>query len=532
MNHFDEMTGLLYLEGQLDVEQDREISAHLTACSECHGLFQALQKETLWLKEALSAEEAIPSRLANVRESVMSPWAWAAALAVATGGVYTFWNSFVDPWLTQASDAGFNQGNVLTTLLFSGAFWKGWDAMQSTIEFLPVVTGGIFLVWLLRRRWRRFTVAALVLYAGLGALALAPSANAGEVEHGDPNYTLQTGQEVKTDLIVAAEDTRIDGDVDGDLIVSSRSITVNGHVHGDILAFGQEVRVNGPVDGNVRAFVQSLTLNSTVGRNVMSWARELDLDKNARVGGSMTVGSTNAQLDGNVAGDLLAFAEVVDLNGTLGRNAMIRGQRLRIGPNATVTGQIRYQGGRQPQTASSAKLASPIEILSRVRPLPDYASPRFYWRQILAWGASFVFGIGLFLMAPAFFNDIENASKRLGASFGFGFLFLLVIPIAAVIACLTIVGLGVGITTLLAYVIAIYSAQVFIGARIGEKLMGPAVGVRATIVKLALGLAILRVLRILPFAGRPIGIAVVVWGLGALVLATYKRLRPQVSVTA
>src|ERR1700722_2970699 len=61
MSHFDEMTGLLYLEGQLEAETETEVSTHLSSCAECRSLLQALQKESIWLKEALAGEnELIP----------------------------------------------------------------------------------------------------------------------------------------------------------------------------------------------------------------------------------------------------------------------------------------------------------------------------------------------------------------------------------------------------------------------------------------------------------------------------------------
>ena len=75
--------------------------------------------------------------------------------------------------------------------------------------------------------------------AALCAVVLPPPAAAADTEHGKPNYTLAAGQVVKTDLIVAADRTVIDGDVDGDLIAWSRNITVNGHVKGDVLGWGQ-----------------------------------------------------------------------------------------------------------------------------------------------------------------------------------------------------------------------------------------------------------------------------------------------------
>jgi cytoskeletal protein CcmA (bactofilin family) len=530
MSHFDEMTVLLYLDGQMGAEEEREISDHLSSCDECRHLLQVLQKENIWLRQALATEEEVlPARLSAAPgyADAQFPWGWLAGMGVAAAGIYTLWSGIVDPWLTQASDAGFNQGNVLTMLFFSGAFWKGWDAMQSMIEFLSMASVAVAVIWLLRRRWRRLTVAAALLAAGLGMLMLSPAASAADVYQGDPNYTLEAGKEVHTDLIVTAQHTRIDGDVDGDLIAFSRSITVNGHVKGDILAFAQEVHVNGPVDGNIRTFAQALDLNGTVGKNVMVWAREFDMDEKARVGGTMTLGSADSQLDGQVNGDLLAFVETLDMNGTLRGNAMIRGQRLRIGPNADIKGQIKYRGGRPPVTAG-AKVASPIEILSRGPVRANYASPRYYWRQVLSWGAALVFGILLFVIAPALFKEVETAAgTRFGLSLGVGLLFLVATPVAAVIACFTIIGLGVGISTLLLYVLAIYAAQTFIGEWLGEKMLGPAAGTGAAIARLALGLAVIHLVRMVPFAGRLVGFTVLLWGLGALVLAIQRRLRPQ-----
>jgi cytoskeletal protein CcmA (bactofilin family) len=535
MNHFDEMAVLLYLDGQLEPEREREISDHLSACGECRNLLQALQKENIWLRQAIaSEEEAVPARLslAPGTESSWAPWAWAAALGIAAAGAYTLWSGLVDPWLTQAANAGFNQGNVLTMLFFSGAFWEGWGAMQSMIEFLSVAAVGIGVVWLLRRHWRRFTVAAALVTATLGMMTLSPAASAAETRHGDPNYTLEAGQVVNTDLIVAAEHARIDGDVNGDLVVSSRDVTVNGHVKGDVLAFGQEVHVNGPVDGNVRAFAQALSLNSTVGKNVMVWAREVDMDEKASVGGTMTIGAADTQLDGHVNGDLLAFAATLDMNGSFGGNDTIRAARLKIGPMADLSGQVKYRGGREPEVASGAKLGSPIQILSRGRPQPNYASPNYYWRQILSWGAALLFGIVLFAIAPVFLGEVEKSSRRFGLSLGLGLLFLVATPVAAIIACFTIIGLGLGITVFFVYLIALYATQVFIGEWIGGKLLSAGAGMGAVIGRLALGLAILHGLRMIPFLGRLIGLIVILWGLGALVLAIHQRLRPQLAATA
>src|ERR1700728_3762564 len=245
MSHFDEMTALLYLESQLDAEHAREIAAHSASCAACRELLHALQTEGIWLRESLAGEdEVMPARLTQGRERNAAPWGWISALGLSAGGAYTLWSGFVEPWRAQAAQAGFTQGNLRTMLFFSGAFWKGWDAMRSLSEFLAVATVGMVVMWLLRRHLRRITTLAVVMGCVLMALTLAPAGQAADIKHGDPNYVLPAGEVIHTDLIVSADSTKIDGDIDGDLIAFSRSVTVNGHVKGDVISFSEELHVN------------------------------------------------------------------------------------------------------------------------------------------------------------------------------------------------------------------------------------------------------------------------------------------------
>lgn len=523
--HFDEMTALLYLENQLDAERARETTQHIGKCPACRSLLRALERETDWLRESVAVDdEPVPARLANIPEHNTVQWIWIAAFGLMAGGMYTLWNGIVEPWYAQAQQAGFTQGNILTMLFFSGAFWKGWDAMRSLMEFMAAATLGTVAVWLLRRRWRHVTAMAFVMSGIVAMLALPSTASAAEIQHGDPSYTLAAGQEVNSDLIVAADRTQIDGTVDGDLIVFSHSVVVNGHVKGDILAFGQDLRMNGTVDGNMRTFNQSLTINGTVGKNVMSWGQEWTLGNKATIGGSVTLGDQNAEFDGQVTGDLLAFSGMTELNGMLGRNVDIRGGRLRISSDADVKGPIKFEGDRAPEVAGGAKLASAPVVTIRRRG-PDYAQAGYYWHQTMEWGASFLFGLVVLLVAPVFFGNVVHASDKVAPAIGLGVLFLFAVPIAAIFACITIVGLGLGIAALLLYLVALYSAQVFVGSWIGEKLLGLGSGLGPAIGRLALGLAILRGLRIVPFIGWLVTLVMLFWGLGALALALHRMSR-------
>jgi cytoskeletal protein CcmA (bactofilin family) len=526
--HFDEMTALLYLEQQLDDDRSKLIGTHANTCATCRELLRVLKNEGVWLREAILAdEEPVPARLIASPERGSAPWGWLVTLGFGAAGAYTLWNGVVDPWMNRASDIGFTQGNLMTMLFFSGAFWSGWNDVLNGIGVLAALTLGGIAVWALRRFFRRQTRVATVM-GMLAFLLLIPwTAHAADTEHGSPSYTLAAGQEIKTDLIVTADRTQIDGDIDGDLIAFSHEVEVNGHIKGDIIAFAQDLTVNGTVDGNVRVFAQSAILSGAVGKNLMGFANRVVVDEKSGVGGSATLFGQDLQLIGAVKGDLLAFAQTMDAEGPIGGNVKVRGENFRIGSTAQIAGRTEFEGPKQADVASGAKLASPVEFTMR-QERPQYSTWTYYWHQTLRWGAAFLLGMVMFLLAPGPFLDTANSAKKAGLAMGVGLLFLVGTPVAAVIACVTIVGLGVGIVTFLVYLVALYISQIFVGAWLGEKLLGAGIGIGPVLARLALGLAILRLVRIIPVVGPLSVLVVCVWGLGAYVLTVHKRMRQQV----
>jgi cytoskeletal protein CcmA (bactofilin family) len=397
--------------------------------------------------------------------------------------------------------------------------------MRSLIEFVAIISLGLVLLALLRRNCRRWTTVAVVLGVFACALALPPAAGAAEIHHEEQMYTLPLGKTVNDDLVVAAQAVNVEGTVDGDLIAFSESLRVSGHVTGDVIAFCKDVHITGQVDGNVRLFVRHLVLEGQVGKNAAIFVDNAELDSKSQIGRNVYLFAGLATLDGRVARGVMAFAGRTQLNGYVGGDFKVRGHHLSIGSPAEVRGKATYKGHFSPQVDPGAKLASPLEV-EIIHERPEYASPRHYWHQILLWGAGFLFGLVLLLLMPRFFAEVVHSGDRFGPSLGIGALVLIVTPIAAIIACITLVGLAVGIGTLLLYVIALYSAKCFVGAWLGEKILGVSAGTGPMIGRLALGLFLICIARNLPYLGGLIMSVVLTWGLGALALALYRRTKP------
>jgi anti-sigma factor RsiW len=531
MSHYDEMTCLLYLEGQLDRERAAELSKHIDSCADCRTLLSALESESRLLRSALGEEEeALPARLMEVAPEAKAretaPLAWLATLGFAGAGAFTLWSWFVNPSLQQLSTAGFGGDNFLAMLFFGGVFWKGWDTMVNLTELLAAVTLGVLAVALFRRGWRHSSTMAVVLGTLACLLILPATASAAEIRHVAEGITVAKDEVVKNDLIAAGSSVKIEGTVEGDLIAFCRNLTVDGHVTGDIIAFAQIVRINGTVDGNVRSFSNYVSFAGTVGKNVSSFTETFELASKKEIGGSLTLFAAMATQDGRVGRDLLSFVGHHDLDGFVGGAAQMRADRLTIGPSADVQGKVKVKTVRDPNISDKARFGAGKPEITIEKRRPDYMKPGYYWSQTLRWGAAFVLGLLVVLLMPGFLGDSVREGERYGLSLGAGLLALIVTPIAAIIACITIVGLAVGITGILAWCVTLYAAQIFVGVFLGQKMLGGASSTGALIGRLAVGLLVIRVATMLPYAGGFVWLAVIMFGMGLVTLAILKRIRP------
>jgi len=132
----------------------------------------------------------------------------------------------------------------------------------------------------------------------------------------------------------------------------------------------------------------------------------------------------------------------------------------------------------------------------------------------------------LFRVMPQFSLDATRAAESYGAAVGLGVLVMFAVPIAALIACVTFVGLFVGLSTFVLWLIALYAAQTVVGAVVGQWILGRSTDIWGRIGRMALGVLLLRAITLIPHLGGWIKFAVLLWGMGAISLALYRRFQP------
>jgi len=527
MKHLDEMTLLMYIERQLDRARGLEVSAHTQECDACRTLLRALERESRLLTRAmLEEDEPLPSKLAQFQERARRSmqWIWGLVFGLAATGVYVLYTEYVVELQKQLEQAGLGGSNLLNLLIFQSAFWRGWQSMLTLFELLALGTLGGLAVMFFRRRIRRGSALALVL-AGLCALLAVPApASATDFRHGD-RVTIGKEEVIHGDLFVAGGQIRVGGTIEGDLFIAGGDLEVSGHVLGDLISSSGTLRMSGQVDGNIRSYAGNLSVKGTVGHSVTVAGGDLTIDRDSKIGGSITSFAGREVVDGHVGRDLVAMGGTMSIGGTINGSAKLRCGELTIDSAAQIGGPVDFQGDKPPEVSSQAKLASPVHF-EKLKHGEDYNSVHHWVWQVI-WVAAFIlFGLVLFSLMPKFAQESVTAGEQIGVTSGLGVLVLFGVPVAACIACVTVVGLFIGISTLFVWFASLYFAQIIVGAVVGQWLMGRTHELWPLIGRMAVGLAIVRLCTMIPHVGGWAKFAAILWGIGAISLALFRRFQP------
>jgi len=533
--HLDEITLLMYVERQLDREAAQEVSLHTQTCTRCLTLLRVLDRESrLLTRSMLEEDEPIPARLAEFHEKVKRSmqWIWGVVFGLGVLGLYALYTEYIEPWEQKLEQAGFGGSNLLSLLVFQGAFWKGWQSMFTLVEFVALACVAGFGLLGVRRFLRRGTVLA-VMFSSLGLLvsAVQPvSAQGVKIDMKDgASFEVKQDETWNKDLFFSGQRLKIAGTVDGDVYTFAQQVDVTGRITGDLICFAQSARVSGHVDGNIRAFTNNLTVTGEVGHSMTAFNETLNLESSGKVGHSLIAFSSSMTLDGNVGRDVRVFFAQGLVGGTIGGSFKSRGDALTITSGARIDGTSFFEGNKPADVASGAKLASPLEFKKTEHKYEKERSASYYvWRVIWA-GAFVLFGLVLLSLMPLFSREATQNVENAGASFGLGVLVGFAVPIAAIIACFTVVGLFVGLSALFLWFASLYFAQIIVGAAVGQWILGRANETWGLIGRMAIGVVILRICMTVPYVGFWIKLGVIIWGIGAISLAIYRRLQPVVA---
>jgi len=333
-----------------------------------------------------------------------------------------------------------------------------------------------------------------------------------------------SGEVVDDDLYIGGGTIAIDGTVNGDVLAVGSEIIINGRINGNLIAVGASVTVNGEVTGAVRIAGATLEVKGNVGGDVVAAGASLSLAGTANIGNDLVVGVGEASIDSPVGGDIFGRGGEITLSNTVGGNVKLNTDSLTLLPNAIIEGDLIYTSQNEADIRSGAYIAG--ATTHKIPPPKEREGGMGIVGKIIGFLMALALGIVLIVLVPGRMLAVTNAIRHQPwPSLGWGAVLLFATPIAALIVCMTIVGVPIGIIGLVLYGIAIYISYIIASLLTGRMIIGTLRRMEGAenrgilIGSLALGLFILTLLTMIPYVGFFLGLAAVLFGFGAILVA-------------
>lgn len=340
----------------------------------------------------------------------------------------------------------------------------------------------------------------------------------------DDTVHIPDGEVITDDLFTGANIITIDGTINGDVWAAARIISISGLVDNSVMAIAQTINISGDIGHAVRVAGETVNISGNIAGDLF-------------VAGNEIIIADNVHIKGIVDGDIKGGGGEITIGSKVGGDINLEVSELTILSTADIKGSLTYIGenravvhtGAQINGITTHKLPEAKEDQSETFFLALLSSIK---TKFIGFLMALLAGLLIILIAPKRLASIaESISSRPGPSAGWGALILFVTPIAAIVICITIIGLPVGLIALALWGIAIYLAQIPVGLFLGQWIISHFRDVEDNrgimIGALATGLIILKLLSLIPHLGFIIGLVVILFGLGS-VTATIRRQKPEI----
>jgi len=372
------------------------------------------------------------------------------------------------------------------------------------------------------------TTILLILFSATTILAF--DTRSGDTVH------IPDGEVINDDLYTGANIITIDGAVKGDVWAAARIISINGLVTNSVMALAQTISISGDIGHAVRVVGETININGNIAGDLFVAGNKINIADNVHIKGDLLLGGGVINVNGIVEGDIKGGGGEIIIGAKVGGDINLEVNELTILSTADIKGNLTYIGENRAIVQTGARING---ITTHKLPeAKEDQSETFFLAllsrievKLIGFLMALLAGLLIILIAPKRLAYIaESIRAKPGPSAGWGALLLFVTPIAAIVICITIIGLPVGLIALALWGIAIYLAQIPVGLFLGQWIISHFRDIEDNrgimIGALATGLIILKLLSLIPYLGFFIGLTVILFGLGSAI-AAIRRQKPE-----
>lgn len=360
-----------------------------------------------------------------------------------------------------------------------------------------------------------------------------------------PTYTLTSrigeyaavGPEdfVDDDVILIAQDVKVEGKVAGDVFAFGQSVTVTGNIGGSLFTGAANIFIDAKSIEAVWAAGGNIEVKGSVTRNVVLAGGSVCVCDEARIGKDLGAYAGKFTADGDVAGTIRGNVGKFVMAGKGGR-VKIKAGDIKVKARAQIAGDLIMTSENEPVIEEGATILGETtfekpevkkgeEFVVAIAPM---IALFLTFVRIVLFIAKVIVGVLLIaLFGQCVRRVMDTLIKKPWKSLGVGFLGLIVIPIASVIMFVILIGYPLGVVGMYTYSVLLYTASIFVGLVVGEKILQlfKKEGAISLYLSFIVGYVILRILGLIPILGFIIRIFVLLFGAGALLLGGWHLMK-------
>lgn len=358
---------------------------------------------------------------------------------------------------------------------------------------------------------------------------LAFSCRDGGMHTGGKHIVLPAGEVHQGWYFAGGDDVTINGTINGDAFIAAGIVEINGTINGELYVAGGQVSVNGKVTDRVIATGGGIRLSGRTDKSIFAAGGTVVLTRSGSAGENILGAGGNVMIDGTVGQNARLAGGHVDIGGEIKGDLEDASEYFRTESGSAVGGNLTV----------NAKDSNNVEIAQgtthgtyTLTIHKEEAGSRILgfrpWRilfKLFLMSSLFAFAFVLsFLCAKQFTSMGKTVLDRPGESVLVGIAMLVLTPVAALILCITVIGIPLGMVLMGYYGLIMYLSQLSLGVALGFRLIG-ADGKKgwALFGTAAVGMLIVDVLCFIPFVNVLVVLAGLVFGMGALAIVTKEQ---------
>lgn len=332
---------------------------------------------------------------------------------------------------------------------------------------------------------------------------------------------------VQEDLYLGGGSVRVLGQVDGDVSAAGGRVSIEDTVNGDVAAFGGSVELHAKVKDDARLTGGDVSVSGTIGDDLLAAGGTVTVAPETRIGGRAWLAGGTLEIAGRVGKGLKAAGGKIVIAGEILGDVDLIGEHIEIHPGAVIHGRLNYRSPNEARIDPGARLLGAVVALPFETPpaaKAGHAGGRVFVLLSLLVTASV-----LYWLFPNFSRATARAVREAPWQvLGLGLAVLASGPLVVILLLVSIVGLWLGLIALVLYLVLLllgYLTGVLFVADAGLlRLRRPEPPGKGWMIgALAATLVLLALLRLLPAIGGLVAFALLLFGLGSLTRALWRR---------